>query len=113
MAGVPEAATGHAEAHAHHPPYLQHHFVSAEQQFDAAKLGMWLFLVTEILLFSGMFVAYAVYRVWHPEVFQAASKLLDWRLGGLNTIVLLTSSFTVALAVHYAQLGDKKRLVQN
>ncbi|WP_054682879.1 cytochrome c oxidase subunit 3 family protein [Rhodothermus marinus] len=113
MAGVPEAATGHAEAHAHHPPYLQHHFVSAEQQFDAAKLGMWLFLVTEILMFSGMFVAYAVYRVWHPEVFQAASKLLDWRLGGLNTIVLLTSSFTVALAVHYAQLGDKKRLVQN
>ena len=56
MAGASEAVTGQAEAHAHHPPYLQHHFVSADQQFDAAKLGIWLFLVTEILLFSGMFV---------------------------------------------------------
>ncbi|MEX1055835.1 MAG: cytochrome c oxidase subunit 3 family protein, partial [Rhodothermales bacterium] len=51
----------------HHPPHLKHYFVSSEQQFDAAKLGMWLFLITEILLFSGMFVAYAVFRVWYPE----------------------------------------------
>ncbi len=96
------------EAHAHHPPHLQHHFVTSEQQFDAAKQGMWLFLITEILLFSGMFVAYTVYRVWHPEVFAQASELLDWRLGMLNTIVLLASSLTVALSIHFAQ-QDKQR----
>ncbi len=90
---------------------LQHHFISAEQQFDAAKLGMWLFLVTEILLFSGMFVAYTVYRVWHPEVFAHASELLDWQLGGLNTLVLLASSFTVALAIHYVQRDENEKVI--
>ncbi len=99
------------EAHAHHPPHLHHHFVSSEQQFDAAKLGMWLFLITEVLLFSGMFVAYTVYRVWHPEVFADASQLLDWRLGALNTIVLLASSFTVALSIHFAQKDEKEKVV--
>ncbi|GIV60138.1 MAG: cytochrome c oxidase subunit III [Rhodothermaceae bacterium] len=108
-------ATAHADTHreAHHPPHLQHHFVSSEQQFDAAKMGMWLFLITEILLFSGMFVAYTVYRVWHPEVFARSAELLDWRLGGLNTLVLLASSFTVALGIHYIQNGDRKGLVVN
>jgi len=96
------------EAHGHRPPHLQHHFVTSEQQFEAAKQGMWLFLITEILLFSGMFVAYTVYRVWHPEVFAHVSELLDWRLGLLNTIVLLTSSLTVALSIHFAQ-QDKQR----
>lgn len=95
-----------------HPPHLQHHFVSSDQQFDAAKLGMWLFLVTEILLFSGMFVAYVVFRSLHPEVFANTSTLLDWRLGGLNTIILLASSLTVALAIRSIQLDDKKWLVR-
>ena len=99
------------EAHAHHPPHLHHHFVSSNQQFDAAKMGMWLFLITEVLLFSGMFVAYTVYRVWHPEVFDNASELLDWRLGGLNTLVLLASSFTVALSIHFAQKNEKEKVV--
>ncbi len=90
---------------------LKHYFVNHEQQFDAAKLGMWLFLVTEILLFSGMFVAYAVYRSWHPEVFAQASELLDWRLGALNTVVLLASSFTVALSIHFIQKGEKEKVV--
>ncbi len=103
--------SGHAEPA--HPAHLQHHFVTSEQQFDAAKMGMWLFLVTEILLFSGMFVAYTVYRVWHPEVFQAASKLLDWRLGGFNTLVLLASSLTVAMAIHFAQKDNRKMLITN
>ena len=97
---------------AEHPDHLQHHFVSSEQQFDAAKMGMWLFLVTEILLFSGMFVAYAVFRIWYPEVFSHSAELLDWRLGGLNTIVLLASSFTVALGVHYAQTNERRKLVR-
>ena len=90
---------------------LKHYFVNHEQQFDAAKLGMWLFLVTEILLFSGMFVAYAVYRSWHPEVFAQASELLDWRLGALNTVVLLASSFTVALSIHFVQKGENEKVI--
>jgi|SRR5690554_6042044 cytochrome c oxidase subunit 3 len=102
------------EAHhtAHHPPHLKHHFTSSEQQFGAAKLGMWLFLVTEILLFSGMFVAYAVYRVWHPEVFAVASEVLDPVMGGINTIVLLASSLTVALSIYSAQTDDQKATVR-
>jgi cytochrome c oxidase subunit 3 len=106
------AASSNA-AHADHPAHLQHHFVSSEQQFDASKMGMWIFLITEILLFSGMFVAYTVYRQWHPEVFLAASDMLDWKLGGLNTIVLLASSFTVALSIHYIQKGNQKAMVIN
>jgi cytochrome c oxidase subunit III len=116
MATKPASTAVGTPAHDHpphdHPPHLQHHFVSSEQQFDSAKLGMWLFLITEILLFSGMFVAYAVYRAWHPEVFDAAAELLDWRLGALNTIVLLASSLTVALSIHFAQKDDRKRLVR-
>ena len=102
---------GHAADHAHaHHPRFQHHFVSMEQQFDSAKLGMWLFLITEILLFSGMFVAYTVYRVWHPEVYEIASEALNPFLGGFNTLVLLTSSLTVALSIHYVQKGEIKKM---
>ncbi len=91
-------------------PPLAHHFESMKQQHDSAVLGMWVFLLTEILLFSGLFVGYAVYRALHPEVFQAASQLLDWRMGMLNTFVLLTSSLTMALAVRAAQLGRHRQL---
>ncbi len=96
--------------HAHHPKQ-QHHFATMEQQFDASKMGMWLFLVTEVLLFSGMFVAYTVYRQWHPEAFLALSTALDWKLGGLNTLVLLFSSFTVAMSIHSIQKDQKKKTV--
>jgi cytochrome c oxidase subunit 3 len=102
----------HSESAAH-PAHLQHHFVTSEQQFDAAKMGMWIFLVTEVLLFSGMFVAYTVYRAWHPEVFKAASVLLDTNMGALNTIVLLTSSLTVALSIRAIQGDNKKWLTIN
>lgn len=116
MSTTVAAPSVHSDDHGHghdHPPHLQHHFVSSEQQFDASKMGMWLFLVTEILLFSGMFVAYAVYRVWHPEVFVEASKELDWVMGGVNTLVLLASSLTVAMAIHFAQQDNRKGLVIN
>ncbi|MFT5514313.1 MAG: cytochrome c oxidase subunit 3 [Rhodothermales bacterium] len=95
------------------PAHLKHYFTSSEQQFDAAKMGMWLFLITEILLFSGMFVAYTVYRVWHPEVFAQSAELLDWKLGGLNTLVLLASSFTVAFGIQNIQKGNQKGLIIN
>lgn len=111
----PEVAVGH-DAHAHdhaHPPHLQHHFVSSEQQFDSAKMGMWLFLATEILLFSGMFVAYAVFRLKYPETYTACATALNTMQGALNTGVLLFSSLTVALAINAIQRDDQKALRRN
>ena len=90
------------------PSFLQHHFDTPFQQFDTAKLGMWLFLAQEVLFFSGLFVAYGVYRSWHPESFSAGSALLDREMGFTNTLVLLFSSATVALAVRSSQLGKKE-----
>jgi cytochrome c oxidase subunit 3 len=94
----------------HHDPGLAHQFDTREQQFQSGKLGMWLFLVTEILLFSGLFCVYAVYRAAHPEVFIYAHKYLDIPLGALNTAVLIFSSFTMAWAVRSAQRGKKRAL---
>jgi cytochrome c oxidase subunit 3 len=93
--------------HAHHPA-LAHHFDSLEQQNEAATLGMWVFLATEVLFFGGLFVTYLVYRNWYPEAFAAASHELDVTLGTINTVVLITSSLTMALAVHAAQYGQRK-----
>ena len=90
---------------------LAHQFDDLGQQREAATLGMWVFLVTEVLFFGGLFVAYAVYRNWYPEAFAAASHELDIVLGGINTAVLITSSLTMALAVHSAQLGQRKLLL--
>jgi len=100
----------HSVAHDHSSPRA-HHFDSADQQFAAAKLGMWLFLATEILFFGGLFVAYAVFRALHPEIFTNASDLLDTRLGAINTIILLFSSLTMAWGVRCAQLGQQRGLI--
>lgn len=97
--------------HHDHPGWLAHHFESAEQQYDSGKLGMWLFLVTEVLFFSGMFCAYALYRSLHPEVFVFASNFLNKGLGAINTGVLLFSSLTMAWAVRAAQLSQHRLLV--
>jgi len=99
-----------SDAHATNP-HLQHHFDSMEQQYESGKLGMWLFLVTEILLFGGLFCAYAIYRAKHPEVFTYAHQFLDAGLGGFNTVVLIVSSLTMAVAVRAAQLGQQRALV--
>ena len=103
----------HVEAHAHedHHPFMQHHWETPAQQFEAGKLGMWLFLATEILLFGGLFCGYAVYRAKHPEVFIYAHQFLDKTLGGVNTLVLICSSLTMAWAVRAAQLGNRRLLV--
>ncbi|MBO6938888.1 MAG: cytochrome c oxidase subunit 3 family protein [Deltaproteobacteria bacterium] len=96
-------------AHEHHgPAYLAHHFDTPKQQFESAKLGMWLFLAQEILFFSGLFVAYGIFRSWYPESFSVGSHLLDWKMGAVNTVVLLFSSFTAAMAVRAAQIGEQK-----
>lgn len=90
-----------------------HHFKSGAHEFDACKVGMWLFLLQEILFFAPLFVAYAVFRTLYPEDFGAASTLLDWKLGGLNTLVLIGSSFSMAMAVNGAQTGNKRQTVIN
>jgi cytochrome c oxidase subunit 3 len=99
--------------HAHDPRALLHHFDSEEQQKDASTLGMWLFLVTEIMFFGGMFTAYVVYRTAHPGAFVAASHELNITMGGINTAVLICSSLTMVLAVSAAQMGHKKSLITN
>ena len=99
------------EAVHHHHPALAHQFDDLEQQKDAATLGMWVFLVTEVLFFGGLFLVYAVYRIWYHDAFIAASHELDVTLGGINTAVLITSSLTMALAVHAAQLGRRRWLI--
>jgi cytochrome c oxidase subunit III len=120
----PHAAHDHGHGHddhgheAHDPiheanPFLAHHFDTPQQQFDAGKLGIWLFLLTEVLFFAGLFCAYTVYRAMHPEVFVYAHYFLDTKLGALNTCVLLISSLTAAWAVRNAQLAEKKALVTN
>lgn len=91
---------------AHAPDaHLQHHFDDAEQQRSAVTLGMWVFLVTEVMLFGGMFTAYVMYRSLFPGAFAGASNHLDVGLGTFNTAVLICSSLTMALAVHAAQVG--------
>ena len=94
-----------------HHAALAHHFDDLEQQKEASTLGMWVFLVTEVLFFGGLFLTYSVYRGLYPEAFAAASHHLDITLGGINTAVLITSSLTMALAVRAAQLGDRKALM--
>jgi cytochrome c oxidase subunit 3 len=96
--------------HPHHPA-LAHHFDNLAQQSEATTLGMWVFLVTEVLFFGGLFATYMIYRTWYPDAFAAASRSLDITLGTINTVVLITSSLTMALAVHAAQLGQRRALM--
>ena len=83
-----------------------------EQQQEAATLGMWVFLVTEIMFFGGLFMAYLLYRVWYPEAWSEGSEELDIVLGGLNTVVLISSSLTMAMAVRSAQTGRQRATVR-
>ena len=100
---MPEIAAGHAQ-----PSALAHHFEDLGQQKDAATLGMWIFLVTEVLFFGGLFATYSIYRSLYPDAFAAASHELVVWAGTLNTAVHITSSLTMALAVHAAQLGERR-----
>jgi cytochrome c oxidase subunit 3 len=103
-----------ADTHAtvlEHPPDLQHHFDDMDQQFDSATLGMWVFLLTEIMFFGGMFAGYTIYRYLYPDAFASTSKHLDTLMGALNTAVLICSSLTMALAVRSAQIGNRKLLI--
>lgn len=91
----------------YHEPGLQHQFEDMEQQEESVSIGMWMFLVQEILFFGGLFTAYLVFRSRYPMAFAAGSNHLDAFWGGLNTIVLIVSSLTMALTVYYAQKGKR------
>ena len=91
-----------------HSGALAHQFDDLPQQLDATTLGMWVFLLTEIMFFGGLFAAYTVYRAAYPDSFAAASLHLDLVLGTTNTVVLIASSLTMALAVREAQLGNNR-----
>src|SRR5271154_3761235 len=107
MSTASTETSAHSHAQGHHDPHLAHHFDTPEQQFTSAKLGMWVFLGTEILMFGGLFCAYAIYRHNHPLVFKfAAESYLSTPLGTLNTIILITSSLTMAWGVRASQLNQ-------
>lgn len=93
------------------PHTVAHHFDTPVQEFQSAKLGFWLFLATEILLFGGLFAAYFYFHEAYPETFRLGGQQLDWRLGALNTSVLLLSSWTMAMGVRSAQTSQKKKLL--
>ena len=114
---MPNGVVAHAEdphghyGHVHHPA-LQHHFQTLDQQKEAATLGMWVFLVTEVMFFGGLFMAYMLYRIWFPLAWAEGSVELSIILGGTNTVVLIGSSLTMALAVRSAQTANPRMTVR-
>jgi cytochrome c oxidase subunit 3 len=107
-------AVAHAEAHGHavHHPALQHHFETMQQQKEASTLGMWVFLLTEVLFFGGLFMAYLLYRTWYFEAFAEASRTISITPGAINTAVLIGSSLTMALGVRAAQTSQRSATVK-
>jgi len=99
------------EERALHPPFMKHHFETLSQQREAANFGMWVFLLTEIMFFGGLFCAYLVFRNWYYPAFSAGSDTLNIALGTTNTAVLIGSSFTMAMAVFSSQMRRKGALV--
>src|SRR5258707_11165411 len=89
---------------------LPHHFDNIEQQKGSHMLGMWAFLVTEAMFFGGVIAAYTAYRIWYPRDFEAASHKLNILIATINSLLLLTSSFTITMAIHAAQRCDKAAL---
>ena len=95
----------------HHHPFLQHHFEDMGQQHEASTLGMWMFLTTEFLFFGGFFLAYAIYRSMYPLAWKLGADQQNWQIGAANTVVLIGSSLTMALAVWAAQTNRRKLTV--
>ena len=110
IATTPEMLPEGADSHAH-PAFLRHHFESVAQQREAASFGMWIFLLTEIMFFGGMFAAYLIFRNWYHPAFVAGSNTLNITLGTVNTAVLIFSSFTMAMAVYSAEMRRKSPLI--
>lgn len=102
---------GHDHGHGHGSRFIQHHYDDASHQFDSGKLGIWAFLVQEVLFFSALFVCYILYRTHHPEIYEYAHHYLQVKFGAINTGVLILSSLTAAWAVRCAQLNQRKGLI--
>jgi cytochrome c oxidase subunit 3 len=109
---VPSAPAEAHDLHHDHPPGFAHQFEDMDQQLDSSVLGMWIFLAQEIMFFGGLFAGYSIYRWRNQVAFEAASNHLDIFLGGFNTVVLIASSLTMALAVRAAQMGDNRWIVR-
>ncbi len=90
---------------------LREQFATPDQQRQTATVGMWVFLITEVMLFGGLFTAFTVYRLSHPAAFDAGSAHMEIVLGAINTAVLICSSFTMAMAVYNAETGNQKLLI--
>jgi len=87
---------------------VAHHYASAEQEFETSKLGLWTFLATEILMFGGLFVGYAIFHSLYPDMFAEGATHLNWRFGTANTAILIISSFTMVLSIYFAQKNKCK-----
>ncbi len=107
----PPGPSASATPHVPHEPHLMEQFDDMEQQRETATLGMWVFLVTEVLFFGGLFASYMIYRVWYPTTFGVASRQLNIYSGAGMTVVLITSSLTMALAVNAAANGLRRRIM--
>lgn len=90
---------------------VQEHYRDVDHQFSSAKQGIWLFMATEILMFGGLFVGYAIFHMKYPEMFAEGASFLDWKLGAINTLVLIFSSLTMALGVYFCQMNQLKKAV--
>lgn len=109
---TPASAAAHGHAHGHgHNPHLAHHFEDFDQQQEAHTLGLWIFLSTEIMFFGGLFLAFTAYHIMFPDAFAQASLRLDETWGIINTVVLLFSSFTMAMGVWAAQTSKRNLLI--
>lgn len=95
-----------ASGHKHH---FAHHFKDAMHEFVSSKEGIWLFMVTEILMFGGLFVGYFIFHALYPQMFSEGASHLDWRMGSINTVVLIVSSWTMAYSIHLIQKGKNKQ----
>lgn len=93
--------------------HFAHHFKSASHEYQSGKEGIWLFMVTEILMFGGLFVGYFIMHHIYPEMFAEGASHLDWRMGSINTVVLIISSLTMALGIMFIQKGDNRKAAFN
>src|SRR6478736_3197330 len=91
-----------------HAAHVSHHFKDATQEYDSGKQGIWLFMVTEILMFGALLVGYGIFHAIYPEMFAEGAKQLDWKLGFINTLVLIFSSFTMAISISFIQKNQTK-----
>src|ERR1700748_2304819 len=108
---MPHEMAVNEEGHHHSLPQHRHHFETKEQQREAGTFGMWLFLLTEISFFGGLFFSYLLYRNWYHDAFVVASNQLSIPLGAANTAILIASGFFMALGVWAAEVRKQKLLV--